>query len=462
MSVVIINGPQSGAYYTKAQLPAFNVQCSGNLEVQVSRGGVVLFTGSYAPDFSSEVEFDIKDILDTSLSTKMPVSEATYQDKFYQSISVKLGDNDGTVTRSFAVMNMKAKIASFSSMQMNFLTFQPAVKKITSDTPEYLTYLFKNGDQLKVKFYRKNGTTEVATLLAMPEDLSLRMCVTFDVSLKNMMKYSNTWTSVLKPYYDVFVEDRGGKQITNIQRYQMVDASGREQYYLFANALGGVDTITCMGHLTQSPDVEYNIGDLESGLVQLDDTDDTVNYKQNSGYISSSYKKWVLDFLMTKGLKCHYNPETGKFNMIVIKEGDSEINNHDGFTSFDFTYRMVDGDVLDFEPKPIEAQSLVVTSRMAETIEYESPARSIDIDYDDTKKESTTGVMECTSTSGMMLQVVANGYVSIYTSSDKNTWSLVETVFVEESTVRVYDYAVQGSFWRVVAECKISSIKMLI
>lgn len=461
MSVVIINGPQSGAYYTKAQLPAFNVQFSGKLEVQVSRGGVALFTGIYAPDFSSKVEFDIKDILDTSLSTKMPVSEATYQDEFYQFISVELGDNDGAVTRTFAVMNMKAKITSFSSMQMNFLTFQPAVKKITSDTPEYLTYLFNSGDRLRVKFYRKNGTTEVATLLITPY-MQARKCYTFDVSFKNMMKYSNTWTSVLKPYYDVFVQNGSGKRITNIQRYQVVDASGREQYYLFANALGGIDTITCTGLLTQSLEVGYNIGDLEGGLVQLDDTDDTVNYQQNSGYISSSYKKWVLDFLMTKGLKCHYNPEMGKFNMIVIKEGDSEINNHDGFTSFHFTYRMVDGDVLEFEPKPIEAQSLVVTSRMAETIEYQSPARSVNIDYDDTKKESTTGVMECTSTSGMMLQVVADGYVSIYTSSDKNTWSLVETILVKESTVRVYDYAVQGSFWRVMAECKISSIKMLI
>lgn len=461
MSVVIVNGPLQGAYYTKAQLPAFKVHCKGSLDVLVRLNTTPYFSASYVPDFSDYVYFDIKDIIKASLLAKFSNNQDYFeQTNFNISLNVFLTDSENTISVAFNVMNINANIKSFCAITENFLTFQPSVKKITVNTPEYLTYFFtQKGQMMKAKIYRKNGTTETITLRWFGQ--TNNRCLTQDVSFKYIAEHSNSWISSMKPFYDVYVVDPQGNIISNVQRYQVVDETDREKYYLFANALGGIDTLTCIGQSVQSPEIEYNIGELADKLVQLDDSEDRVNYKQNSGYLSSKYKKWVLDFLMTKGLKCIYDQETGNYKNIVIKEQDSQINDHDGFTSFDFTYRMVDGDIMDFEPKPLGAEKLAVTSRMDETIEFESPSRTIEVDYNKSQDSSNTGSIECTSSSGLMLQIGANGYVSVYTSADNETWSLVETVLVNGSIIRLYDYAVQGSYWKVEATCKITMIKIL-
>ncbi len=460
MSVVIIQGPQSGEYYTKAQLPSFKVRSNGTLDVEVLSNNTTIFSGSYMPDFNNTVEFDIIDVLDTLLATKFDGSYSYVQNNFILSPVVRLSDNDNSATVTFKVMNINARIKSFDAIRQNFLTLQPAVKKITARTPERLTYLFSEaGQKVMLRFYRKNGTDETVTLYSF--NMSVSMCVTLDVSFMTVIQYSNTFSDNIRPYYDVFVVDAKNTRISNTQRYLLGDESGREVYYMFTNSLGGIDTISCLGHLVESAAVQYNIGEMSGSLVQLDDSVDRVERSQVSGYVPAKQSGWIVDFVMTKGFKAVYYPETGKLRRIVLKESGTEINNHEVFTSFTFTYQYVDGDCVEFEPNPIEAQQLIVTTKIDKSIEVETPSRTIEIDYNESQNRSETGIMECTTSSGMMIQVVAHGYITVFTSTDKETWTPMETVFVESSTIRVYDHATQGSYWKVEGECKIESIKIL-
>lgn len=463
MSIIVVNGPQANEYYAKAQVPEFKVKCSRHLDVAVRLpSGAVLFNASYAPGFSDYVYFDIKDILDASLFSTLENSINFKQSNFLLPIIVSLSDEDQDVNIPFKVMNIKAKIKGLSSLSRNFLTFQPSVKKINSQTPEHLTYLFtEQGQKLVVNFYLISGSQEKVTLYV--NDSDSPECRTLDVSLKTVMQLSNTSSSQKKTYYDVYVVNSSGVRISNRQRYIYGDFSSREKYYLFANSLGGIDTLTCVGQRSIAPDVTYNIGDLTDVLVQLDDTDDIVKYKQNSGYFSRNDFKWAIDFVMSKGKKYVYDADDDIYTPIVIVDSNLGINDHDGFTTFDFSYRCVEGDEQIFEPAPASAQQIVVTSTMSKDISYEVNSRNIDVSYDSSKNAYDTDIMECTTSGGMMIQVASkDAQVSIYSSSNKSTWTLVETVYVEESTIRQFDNAPEGSYWRVESNKEITMIKMFI
>lgn len=48
-------------------------------------------------------------------------------------------------------------------------------------------------------------------------------------------------------YYDVWIEDAAGTRLTYIQRYYASDIrSEEEQWVLFENSLGGLDTLPCV------------------------------------------------------------------------------------------------------------------------------------------------------------------------------------------------------------------------
>ena len=466
MSIVIQSGPLSGASYSKANLRPFKVRCNGNLyvDVRMSNNSELLFSGSYLPGFDGCVEFDIKDVLESLLYAVFYIENdgAFSQINFSLPLIVYLTDDDDNEVVMFSVRNINANTYPTlpTAIKRSFLTIQPSVKKTTINSPEYLSYYFLSGQRVMVKFYRKNGTTETVSLF---DTSSLSdVCFTIDVSFKRVVGFSSAWPNILQPYYDVFVVDASGNRISNTQRYQVVDETGREKYYIFANSLGGIDTLICSGDLTQNPEVEYGVGNFDGKLVQLDDSDDSVVYKQNSGYISRINEQWMRDFMMTKGLKYLFDPDTCKVKPIVITETNAEINDHNVFASFDFSYKVSDGDMMTFEPKPIAAQSLAITSKMVAAVEYEAPLRSIDIEWDDNKKRGETEAFECTSSNGIIIQVVANGYVSIFSSTDKDSWTLVETVLVNGSTIRQFDYAPLGSYWKVEADCRIEMIKTLI
>jgi len=58
----------------------------------------------------------------------------------------------------------------------------------------------------------------------------------------------------------------------------------------------------------------------------------------------------------------------------------------------------------------------------------------------------------CNTGDGLLIEVDTDGYFNVFTSTDKETWSLVEQVTVKCRTIRQYDYAVPGSYWKVESE----------
>lgn len=64
----------------------------------------------------------------------------------------------------------------------------------------------------------------------------------------------------------------------------------------------------------------------------------------------------------------------------------------------------------------------------------------------------------CNTGDGLLIEVETNGILRVYTSTDRNSWTLVESIVVNGRTIRQYDYAVNGSYWKVEGENLISHL----
>ena len=460
----LLQAPASMGYYTKPQLPIFRVRSDSGFVCKLYAYGELLFTGSY--DYQlGDVYVDVRDIVDEALFHTIRMGYNTVlQEDFCKLFDMAITNEDDTWRRSFYVMNIATKVSGITAISKSFLTFQPDVKYITRQSPEYLSYYFTVQDsKMIVRFYYNDGSNETITLFDFSDEIAIHQeCVMQDVSCEYVWSLSNRPSSQRKMYYDVFVVDAKGHAITTKQRYVVGDETGREKYFIFCNALGGIDTLIFGGQNSAKPSVEYNIGSFNDVLQQLDDSDDFIEYTQNTGYFSREMFRQIVDFAMSKTPKFIFNPDEQTYKRIVMTDSDPDINDRESFSSFTFKYRIAEQDYLELESKVVEAQELIVASKVSKEITYETGSRNIEVTYDSAKNSYDTDVMECTASGGMSIQVATNGTVSVYTSTDKKTWSLVETVFVEGSTIRPYDYAPEGSYWKVEATDKITMIKMFI
>lgn len=362
----IVQSPVSNGTFGILDLPEFIISATKKLSAQVNvydgQEYRTLVDLGYTPGVDGMVEFDIRDIIASELETVFQLSSHNYiQRSFKAAISVALSDDDMNASLTFNVVNVRCKTPSLSNILMHkFLTIQPSVKYTRRRAPEYLTYSYYRESTLKVKFYLESGGTEIVTLYTCSNDFVTR---THNVSFAKLLQLASP--AAKKSYYDIYVENGNGTRRSNIQRYVVKDDTGREKYYLFANQMGGIDTLICCGQLTSKPDAEYNIGRLSIGLVQLDDSEDTLTYTQNSGMMMTAFNSWIEDFLMSKKAKYVYEAGNNTFTKIVVIDNDYTFNDRDSLVAFSFSYKKAEGDFLYIDGEiGMLQQDLTVTSNV--------------------------------------------------------------------------------------------------
>lgn len=458
--IEIIQSPSANGLYGLQDVPSIEFYCDGMAAVVVDMEGNGSFSGSYVPDSGKLVEIDIRDILSGMTSSKFRLNTVvTNQSDFTHAVSVEIKDDNNTKTINFKVANIHCKVTGQLSQLFNerFLTTQPSVKYITAKSKEYLTLTntFASA-KLMAKFYSNSGGETIKLL-----DLQQRT-ITCNVSPELLFQQSNIPSSNRKPYYDVYfvIPDGGTYKTLFSQRYVIKDATDAEKYYIFENELGGFDTIICKGLLVTTPSITYNTAKLSSGVIQLDDTDDHFAYEQKSGYFPATYKDWIKSFLKSKRQKYVYDASSNSVKKIIWVDSGYEVNDRDGMICFSFSYIYADGDenVLS-AGKPSSGTGQIVTSRIDGSMGDGAPSRRVQIS-NTRGGVSYSDKIECTSEK-MNIQVCTEGELRIYTSTDGDTWTLFDSVFVEESTVRPYETLTIGSFLKVESDGEITFLNII-
>lgn len=300
----------------------------------------IIVQHTYTPNKAKSIEIDLENIITPLLSFQLQESTTIYrQPNIAREFLVNLIEDKTAAQESWQFTVLRAGIDKFSEsasswLKRNFLTWQPTVKPVTYYTPEFLSYYAVEDCVAKCRAYIEENGSYVQS----------------DLVLGNL-SHGKVWTIPMQygviagklgkmpSYYDVWIEDAAGTRLTYIQRYYASDIrSEEEQWVLFENSLGGIDTFRAYGDAENTAKHTHNVAEIENDSEEYR-VDTVREYKKNTGFLSKEERKWLLDFF----------PSLGKFlyignyvRRIVVTESDVSWQTKDLPSSYTFTYKYAD------------------------------------------------------------------------------------------------------------------------
>lgn len=300
----------------------------------------IIVQHTYTPNKTKRIEIDLENIITPLLSFQLQESTTIYrQPNIAREFLVNLIEDKTAAQESWQFTVLRAGIDNFADtasswLKRNFLTWQPTVKPVTYYTPEFLSYYAVEDCVAKCRAYVEENGSYVQS----------------DLVLGNL-SHGKVWTIPMQygviagklgkmpSYYDVWVEDGAGTRLTYIQRYYASDIrSEEEQWVLFENSLGGIDTFRAYGDAENTAKHTHNVAEIENDSEEYR-VDTVREYKKNTGFLSKEERKWLLDFFPSLG-KFLY---TGNYvRRIVVTESDVSWQTKDLPSSYTFTYKYAD------------------------------------------------------------------------------------------------------------------------
>ena len=300
----------------------------------------IIVQHTYTPNKAKRIEIDLENIVTPLLSFQLQESTTIYrQPNIAREFLVNLIEDKTAAQESWQFTVLRAGIDNFADtasswLKRNFLTWQPTVKPVTYYTPEFLSYYAVEDCVAKCRAYIEENGSYVQS----------------DLVLGNL-SHGKVWTIPMQygviagklgkmpSYYDVWVEDSAGTRLTYIQRYYASDIrSEEEQWVLFENSLGGIDTFRAYGDAENTAKHTHNVAEIENDSEEYR-VDTVREYKKNTGFLSKEERKWLLDFFPSLG-KFLY---TGNYvRRIVVTESDVSWQTKDLPSSYTFTYKYAD------------------------------------------------------------------------------------------------------------------------
>ena len=300
----------------------------------------IIVQHTYTPNKAKRIEIDLENIITPLLSFQLQESTTIYrQPNIAREFLINLIEDKTAAQESWQFTVLRAGIDNFADtasswLKRNFLTWQPTVKPVTYYTPEFLSYYAVEDCVAKCRAYIEENGSYVQS----------------DLVLGNL-SHGKVWTMPMQygviagklgkmpSYYDVWIEDAAGTRLTYIQRYYASDIrSEEEQWVLFENSLGGLDTFRAYGDAENTAKHTHNVAEIENDSEEYR-VDTVREYKKNTGFLSKEERKWLLDFFPSLG-KFLY---TGNYvRRIVVTESDVSWQTKDLPSSYTFTYKYAD------------------------------------------------------------------------------------------------------------------------
>ena len=313
----------------------------------------VVFDGRYQPDFNQRISIDISSIVKDYLKTTLPVDDGDiFQTGFETHFIIKADEDNsgGELVSDFYVLNASPNTTLTVEQwcASHFLTEQPVQKPTNYESPEWLTYFDYEGDWLVVgRFYPKEGNL-VDMIVKWDEKPG---CFSVNVNYARLIPHVARLPHQLKGFYDIIIFDGNMTEMFR-QRYLYEERSGMEKYYLFANPLGGIDTLIAHGENVLQPELEHNIGRFGKLYKPLDNSEDMRQWQQNTGMMKYRMRNWLYGLVANKQDAAKYDPKTETYHPIVVNSSEIGMSDNGQLANATFSYIMADaGNVIDEEER---------------------------------------------------------------------------------------------------------------
>lgn len=306
-----------------------------------AENGAPIVQHTYTPDGHGRIEISLEDIIAPLLYFELQDVENAYlQNHIARDFKVTIR-YEGEKTKAFTFTAIRAGVDRLADsaenfLKGNFLTWQPSVKPVTYNTPEFLTYYALTEGFVKCVGYH---TERIVGLVKGDEktiaNLQKNKAQTIPVQYAIMAKLFG----FLPEYYDVWVEDTEGKRLTYIQRYYASDIrSEEEQWIIFENSLGGIDTFRAYGDTTFTAKHTHNIAEIENDAEEYR-VDTAREYKKNTGHLNKEERRWLLDFFPSLGKYVYIDNYVRR---IVVTDSEASYEAKELPSNFEFTFKYAD------------------------------------------------------------------------------------------------------------------------
>lgn len=336
----------------------FRIGTTDTISFVLQQGGEDVVSRSYSPGADGIVIINIKDIVHARLSFLFKNSSVIYeQPSLVSTFKAIISGTQVTFQAIRTGVDMLADSAT-NFLTQNFLTWQPSIKPVTYYSPEFLTYYATLNCKAKLHAYFTDQSGNVIS----QNDIDLAELQT-GKAYTIPLQYASVAERLghrLPAYYDVCIENLNGERLTYVQRYYASDMkSETEQWVLFENSLGGIDTFRAYGSSDFTGEHTHNIAEIED--VSLEYRVDTIRkFQKNTGYLNMKERRWLLDFFPSLKKYLYIN---SYFRSIIVVESNVSYTDKELPSNYTFTYKYADAKPFLNLPRtdlPSEALEIVV------------------------------------------------------------------------------------------------------
>ncbi len=326
---VIIQQPNSLSM--SGNMKKFIISSGSPVSFLLKEGDTVLLESSYVPGEDGRVTVDLKDIVENRLTFLLSHDGMYEQTGIVKTFTAEI---DETTTVTFRVI--RAGVADLQDtvsnwLRTNFLTWQHTNKRVTYYSPEWLTYYATQACDVKLKAYFPDDTVQNVNLGACEAGKAF----TFNVQYARI---AGLLGQTYPTHYDVWVES-GGNRLTYVQRYLYSEKlSEQEQWFVFENSLGGVDTVRAYGETDFTGEHAHKVAETDNSLSEYH-VDTKRSFNKNTGHLNQYERRWMLDFFPSRKKYIYFN---SGLRSIVVTDSDVKYQASDLPSSYNFTYRFSD------------------------------------------------------------------------------------------------------------------------
>lgn len=315
----------------------FRINSASPVLFTLRQGSEEILSHRYAPGQDGYITIDIRDIVHARLSFLLQESSTVYvQPSLAATFTAVI---DGTEVNFRVVRAGVDRLTDTTSnfLTQNFLSWQPSVKPVTYYSPEFLTYYAILPCKAKLRAY----FTDSSGNMILQQDLELYTFASgnaYTIPLQYAI-VAGRLGHKLPAYYDVWIENNSSERLTYIQRYYASDMrSEQEQWILFENSLGGIDTFRAYGTTDFTGEHTHNIAEVEDIAFEYR-VDTERKFQKNTGHLNRKERQWLLDFFPSE-VKYIYSGSA--LRRIVVVESNVTYTDRELPSHYTFTYRYAD------------------------------------------------------------------------------------------------------------------------
>lgn len=342
---------QPDALSLSGNIKDFRISTPGKISFVLLQGATEILSQSYDPGQDGLVTISLKDIIHSCLSFQLQESSQVYlQPTLADTFTARFSDeyvvnpdiSGDPVYTDITFRTVRAGIDRFADtatnfLTQNFLTWQPTVKPVTYYSPEFLTYYAVVPCIVKLRAYFTDDSGSVITQKDITlSDFEAGKAYTIPLQYASV---AGKLDNELPGYYDVWIENTEGVRLTYIQRYYASDMlSEQEQWILFENSLGGIDTFRAYGSCDFTGEHTHNIAEIEDNSLEYR-VDTERKFQKNTGHLNAQERRWLLDFFPSLSKYIY----TGSYlRPIVVTESNVTYTDRELPSNYTFTYKYAD------------------------------------------------------------------------------------------------------------------------